>query len=562
VREPSRAAETGSNEGAPGVAPSAQPESEPTAPVAAKPRVAAEAGRVSIATMASRVLGLAREQVMAAFFGAGMMTDAFNVAFRVPNLLRDLFAEGALSAAFIPTFTATDHKSGRAEAWRLGAQVMNALALALALVTIVGWAVAPWLVGLLAPGFAAIPGKLELTILLSNVMLPFLLLIAVAAAAMGMLNAVRQFTVPALAPLFLNLGMIVVGLALIPVFKAAGQPPILAMAVGVLAGGFLQFAVQVPALWKLGWRPVWPPQLDHPGVRRIGFLMLPATIGLAATQLNIFVNTILASQLTEGSVSWLSYAFRLMQLPIGVFGVALATVSLPTLAKHAVENDVVGMRTTLSGAIRLVFALTLPATFGLWALSQPLVQLLYQHGRFHVGDTDRTAAALSAYCLGLCAYAAVKVLVPTYYALGDTRTPVIASFLSVAVNLTGNLLLMGPLGHVGLALSTSLTMLFNFAQLSFYLRRKLRRLEGRRMATTLLKTAVGSALMAVALRAMVWGTEASWRGNTLVCALVVFGGIALGAALTWALFRAARVEELPELESAAAGLGRRLGIRF
>jgi len=276
----------------------------------------------------------------------------------------------------------------------------------------------------------------------------------------------------------------------------------------------------------------------------------------------VVVNTSFASLCAEGSISWLGYAFRLMQLPIGVFGVALATVSLPTLAKHAVENDVVGMRTTLSGAIRLVFALTLPATFGLWALSQPLVQLLYQHGRFNVGDTDRTAAALSAYCLGLCAYAAVKVLVPTYYALGDTRTPVIASFLSVAVNLTGNLLLMGPLGHVGLALSTSLTMLFNFAQLSFYLRRKLRRLEGRRMATTLLKTAVGSALMAVALRAMVWGTEASWRGNTLVCALVVFGGIALGAALTWALFRAARVEELPELESAAAGLGRRLGIRF
>ena len=527
----------------------------------AKPRVVADAGRVSIATMASRVLGLAREQVMAAFFGAGMATDAFNVAFRVPNLLRDLFAEGALSAAFIPTFTATDHKEGRAEAWRLGAQVMNALALALAVVTVLGWLCAPLLVGMLAPGFAAIPGKLELTILLSNVMLPFLLLVALAAAAMGMLNAVRQFTVPALAPLFLNLGMIVVGLLLIPVFKAMGQPPILAMAVGVLAGGFLQFAVQVPALWKLGWRPAWPPQLNHPGVRRIGFLMLPATIGLAATQLNIFVNTILASQLTQGSVSWLSYAFRLMQLPIGVFGVALATVSLPTLAKHAVENDVIGMRGTLSGAIRLVFALTLPATFGLWALSQPLVKLLYQHGRFHAADTNQTAAALSAYCLGLCAYAAVKVLVPTYYALGDTRTPVVASFLSVAVNLTGNLLLMGPLGHVGLALSTSLTMLFNFAQLSFYLRRKLRRLEGRRMLSTFVKTASASAIMAVAIRAAVWGSEAAWRGNTIVCALVVFGGIAVGAALTWAFFRVLRVEELPELESAAAGLGRRLGLK-
>jgi putative peptidoglycan lipid II flippase len=541
VREPSRDVESGSNAPAP-------------------PRVAAEAGRVSIATMASRVLGLAREQVMAAFFGAGTATDAFNVAFRVPNLLRDLFAEGALSAAFIPTFAATEHKDGRAQAWRLGAQVMNALALVLALVTIVGWLVMPWLVSLLAPGFAAVPGKLELTILLSNVMLPFLLVVALAAAAMGMLNAVRRFTVPALAPLFLNLGMIVVGLLLIPVFRSFGQPPILAMAVGVLAGGFLQFAVQVPALWKLGWRPAWPPQLDHPGVRRIAFLMVPATIGLAATQLNIFVNTILASQLIEGSVSWLAYAFRLMQLPIGVFGVALATVSLPTLARQAVENDLVALRGTLSGAIRLVFALTLPATFGLWALSRPLVQLLYQHGRFELGDTNQTASALSAYCLGLCAYAAVKVLVPTFYALGDTRTPVIASFLSVGVNLTGNLLLMQSLGHVGLALSTSLTMLFNFAQLSFYLRKRLRRLEGRRMARTLLKTTLASAAMAAVLRAVVWGTEQAWVGNTLACALLVFGGIALGAGLTWALFRLARVEELPELESALAGLGRKLGM--
>jgi putative peptidoglycan lipid II flippase len=510
--------------------------------------------------MASRVLGLAREQVMAAFFGAGFATDAFNVAFRVPNLLRDLFAEGALSAAFIPTFTGTDHRKGRAEAWRLGAQVLNALALALALLTVVGYFVTPWLVPLLAPGFAAIPGKLELTITLSRIMLPFLLFVALAAAAMGMLNAVRQFTVPALAPLFLNLGMIVAGVGLIPVFRSMGQPPILAMAVGVLFGGFLQFAVQVPKLLELGWRPAWPPALTHPGVRRIAFLMLPATIGLAATQLNIFVNTILASQLNQGSVSWLSYAFRLMQLPIGVFGVALATVSLPTVARQAVEGRLVDLRGTLSGAIRLVFALTLPATFGLWALSQPLVQLLYQHGRFRAIDTEQTAAALSAYCIGLCAYAAVKVLVPVYYALGDTRTPVIASFLSVAVNLTGNLLLMGPLGHVGLALSTSLTMLFNFAQLSYYLRRKLKRLEGKRMGATFVRTALASAAMAAAIRAGVWATQGFWRNHTPSCALVVAVGIVLGVGLTWAFYRLMRVEELPELEGVALGAARRLGL--
>jgi putative peptidoglycan lipid II flippase len=523
-------------------------------------KVAAAAGRVSLATMASRVLGLAREQVMAAYFGAGMATDAFNVAFRVPNLLRDLFAEGALSAAFVPTFTETDHRDGRERAWALGAQVLNALAVALALLTVVGWFVTPWIVPLLAPGFERVPGKLELTITLSRLMLPFLLFVALAAAAMGMLNAVRRFTVPALAPVFLNLGMIVAGVGLIPVFTAAGQPAILAMAVGVLVGGFLQFAVQVPALWAMGFRPAWPPALGHPGVKRIAFLMLPATIGLAATQLNLFVNTILASMLIEGSVSWLAYAFRLMQLPIGVFGVALATVSLPLVSRHAVTGDLTGLRTTLSGAIRLVCALTLPATFGLLALAEPIVRLLYQRGRFVAADTDRTAAALAAYCVGLCAYAAVKVLVPAFYALGDTKTPVRASFLSVAVNLAGNLALMGPLGHVGLALSTSLTMLFNFGQLSWAMRRRLGRFDGKALAATALRTALASAAMAAVVRAGVLASEPWWRGSFAGAAVVVAGGMLVGVLATWGLYRALRVAELAELEGALGGLGRRLGI--
>ena len=511
--------------------------------------------------MASRLLGLAREQVMAAFFGAGTQTDAFNVAFRVPILLRVLFAEGALSAAFVPTFTETDHRDGRARAWALGAQVMNALAITLALLTVAGWWAMPWLVPLLAPGFDDVPGKLELTVTLSRWMLPFLLLVALAAAAMGMLNAVRRFTVPALAPVFLNLGMIGVGVALIPVFRAAGQPPILAMALGVLAGGFLQFAVQVPALWTMGFRPAWPPRLADPGVKRIALLMLPATVGLAATQLNLFVNTILASMLVEGSVSWLAYAFRLMQLPIGVFGVALATVSLPMVSRHAVTGDKVALRGTLAGAVRLVFALTLPATFGLLALAEPIVRLLYQRGRFVAADTDRTAAALAAYCVGLCAYAAVKVLVPAFYALGDTKTPVRASFLSVAVNLAGNLALMNLLGHVGLALSTSLTMLFNFAQLSWAMRRKLGRFEGRRLAGTLARTAGASLLMAVVLRGIVLATTEWWRGSFGGAALVVGGGLALGVVATWLLYRTFRVAELSDLEAAAGGVARRLGLR-
>ncbi len=224
-------------------------------------------------------------------------------------------------------------------------------------------------------------------------------------------------------------------------------------------------------------------------------------------------------------------------------------------------GDLPALRQTLSGAIRLVFALTLPASFGLWALAGPLVQLLYQRGRFEALDTDRTAAALAAYCIGLCAYAAVKVLVPAFYALGDTRTPVFASFLSVVVNLVGNLLLMGPLGHVGLALSTSLAMLFNFAQLSFYMRRKLRRLDGRRMAQTLLRTALASAGMAAVVKVGVVLSESWWRAGTLHAGVVVAAGLALGVAATWVLYRSLRVEELPELEAALGGVARRLGWR-
>jgi len=503
---------------------------------------------------------------MAAFFGAGFATDAFNVAFRVPNLLRDLFAEGALSAAFIPTFTATDHKAGRAEAWRLGAQVMNALALALLFVTVVGWFAMPWLVPLLAPGFASVPGKLELTVLLSRVMLPFLLLIAVAAAAMGMLNAVRQFTVPALAPLFLNLGMIVVGLGLIPVFRALGQPPILAMAIGVLAGGFLQFAVQVPALWKLGWRPAWPPQLTHPGVRRIAFLMLPATIGLAATQLNIFVNTILASQLIEGSVSWLSYAFRLMQLPIGVFGIALATVSMPALSRAAVNRDLPALKGTLSATVRLVLLMTVPAAVFLAVLSQPIIALLFEHGRFHADATAQTSAALVMYCIGLPAFASIGVLTRTFYALGDTRTPMQASLVSVALNLALNLLLVGPLRflgleHRGLALAASVTAVVNLLQLSLYLRRKLGPLEGGRIAGTLLRVAAASALVGVALWLGLGALAGRWHHGPLVELGVVLAAALVAGLLGWGALRLARVEELGILEELARGLARRLGWR-
>ncbi|HET9326891.1 MAG TPA: murein biosynthesis integral membrane protein MurJ [Candidatus Eisenbacteria bacterium] len=525
-------------------------------------RVARHAGVVGAATLLSRVLGLIREQVMATLFGAGFASDAFNVAFRIPNLLRDLFAEGAMSSAFVPTFTEARKREGDASAWALARQLMMTLLLVLGALVVVGWVAAPLLVRLYAPGFDAVPGKTDLTVLLTRVMLPFLPAVALAAAAMGMLNARGRFAVPALAPAWLNVGMIVGGLALIPVFRAMGQPPILAMAVGVLIGAFAQFACQIPSLAAEGFRFAWEVPRRHPGVARVAALMGPATVGLAATQLNLFVSTWIASLLQQGSVSWLWYAFRLMQLPIGVFGVALATVSLPALSRAAVERDHTALRTTLSATLRLVLLLTVPAAVWLAAMAAPVIALLYEHGRFSVRDTAQTAFALQAYCLGLPAFAAVGVLTRAFYALGDTRTPVRASFVSVALAIALNLLFIGPwrvlgLEHAGLALSTSLTSIVNAAQLAVALHRRLGRLDGRRMLATFTRVTIAAVLagaLCLLLSRALQGLPRVW---TLELA-VVAGGMLVAAGVAYFVMKLLRVQELAALEDLIRALLRRL----
>ena len=517
-------------------------------------RVARTAGKVGLATLLSRVTGLAREQVMASLFGAGLATDAFNVGFRIPNLLRDLFAEGAMSSAFVPTFTEILERRGADEAWTFGRRLMVTLSLVLLAVCAAGYVAAPALVRLFAPGFGAVPGKLDLTVRLTRVMLPFLPAVALAAVTMGMLNARGRFGVPALAPTLLNLGMIVFGIALIPVCEAAGQPPILAMATGVVIGGALQFLVQLPSLYRLGFRLKLERPRYHPGVVRVARLMVPATVGLAATQLNLFVSTFIASLLQQGSVSWLWYAFRLMQLPIGVFGIALATVSLPALSRAAVASDMEALKNTLSATLRLVLLLTVPAALWLAVMSRPVIALLYEHGRFHASDTERTAGALIMYCIGLPAYAGVGVLTRTFYALGDTRKPVQASFVSVALNLGLNLLLMRPLAHLGLALSTSATAIVNLLQLGFYLRRRVGPLGARRMLATLTRVLAASALgVAPCALGLAWLGERWHRGAGLE-APVVAAGAAVALACSYAAMRALRVSELGAVDEIARTL--------
>ena len=463
-----------------------------------KDKVAQSATLVSSATFVSRLFGLLREQVFAFLFGAGFATDAFVAAFRIPNLLRDLFAEGALSAAFVPVFTDYLVNKDRKEAFRLGSLVMNALLVVLSVVVLVGILATPLVVDLIAPGFSAIPGKSELTALLARVMFPFLLLVSMAAVAMGMLNSLRHFGVPAFAPVLFNLGMILAGFLICPLFEER----IIGMAIGVLLGGLGQWAFQLPSLRREGYR--YRPILSFrdPGVRRIIVLMTPAILGLASTQINIFVNTIIASLLPQGSPSYLNYSFRLMHFPLGVFGVAVATVTLPVVATYAARKDIPNVLSTCASSLKLVFFLTLPSIFYLGAAARPIIAVLYQHGKFTYTDTIFTSQALLFYALGLFAYASVRVIAPVFYSLGDTKTPVKVSVLAVAVNIALNLALMRPLGFRGLALATSLAAMVNMFSLMFLLQRRVGSLNLADLAANFAKILGCSALLGAILLAL------------------------------------------------------------
>ena len=479
-------------------------------------QLARRAGLVSAGVFASRILGLVREQTFAVLFGAGRELDAFVTAFRIPNLMRDLFAEGALSAAFVTTFTQKMEKDGAASAWRLANLVVNALAVVVGLVTLLGMWFAPALVHFIAPGFAEIPGKSELTVEMTRIMFPFLLLVALAAVAMGVLNTRNVFGVPAAASAFFNLGSIVGGLAAVAwlapgyigsifggghaaVAPDAAAQAITGMAVGTLIGGVLQLLVQVPALRGVGFR--WRPALDpgDPGLRQVLRLMGPATVGAAAVQVNVLVNSNFASFLGDGPVSWLNVAFRFMQLPIGLFGVALGTVALPAVSRHRARGDTAALARTVGQALELVALLCLPAAAGLAVFGVPVIGLVYEHGRFGAADTTAAAQALAAYAVGLAGYAGIKVLAPAFYALDDTRVPMLVSLLSIVTNLVLNWTFVRVLGfgHVGLALSTSAVAIANCAILYAILRRRVGPL-GPHAAAGFARIAAATAIMIAA----------------------------------------------------------------
>jgi putative peptidoglycan lipid II flippase len=493
-------------------------------------RLARSAGVTGVATMASRVLGLVRDQILAWQFGAGNAMDAFNVAFRIPNLVRDLFAEGAMSAAFVPTFTRLLTTEGRESAWRLANNVITALLLITGILVVAGIVFAEPLVTAFAGDYAAEPGKLPLTVSLTRIMLPFLMLVALAAACMGMLNSLHHFFVPALSPAMFNVGTIICALTLVPLMPQFGLPAIAAIAIGTLVGGFGQLAVQWPALVRegYGYRPVL--DFNDESLRRVLVLMGPGTIGLAATQVNVFVNTVLATGEGTGAVSWLNYAFRLMYLPIGLFGVSVATAAVPAVSRHAARNDRAAIRRTMADGLSLMMMLNVPATVGLIVLATPIIRVIFERRAFTPADTAATAAALQFYAIGLVGYSVVRIASPTFYALNESRTPVRISIISVLANAVLNITLVRLLGYRGLALGTSIAALLNGAALMFLLRRRLDGIEGRRVVLSFVKITTAS----IAMGAAAFFAESSltlWFPGTTFLAQSVRLAIAIAVAI-------------------------------
>jgi putative peptidoglycan lipid II flippase len=498
--------------------------------------------------MMSRVLGLGRDAVFAALFGAGPAMDAYNVAVRIPNLLRDLFAEGAMSAAFVPTFTRRLTTEGKVSAWRLGNHVVNALVVVTGTLVLLGILFAEPLVRIFTSAqFEQSPGQLALTIQLARIMLPALTVIALAAALMGMLHSLRHYFVPALSPAMFNVVTIASAFAVVPLMPAFGLEPIVGIAIGTLLGGVAQLALQVPTLYREGFR--YRPRLDwrDEGLRRVLLLMGPGTMGLSATQINIFVNTLLATGAGIGAVSWLNYAFRLMYLPIGVFGVSIATVVLPAVSRHIAEGDHGRVRTTIADGLSLMFMLNMPATIGLIVLATPIVRVIFERGQFSAADTAATAAALQFYALGLLAYSVVRIVSPTFYALGRSRTPVIVSVMTVGVNAVLNVTLVGVLGFRGLALGTSIAAVFNAVTLLVLLRRHLGGLDEKRLAGSLARIAAAAAVMGVAAVLAEGWLAVSLPGASLVrqilrLAATISVSLAVLAGASWLL----RIREFSE----------------
>lgn len=502
----------------------------------------------------SRISGLIREGVMSRLFGAGSAYDAFVIGFRIPNLTRDLFAEGALSAAFVPTFVDYLNKRSKEEAAHLANLVATAIILLVGGICLLGIVLSPWLVGLVTSNWAsASPDKYHEAVRLTQIMFPFLLLVALAAQAMGILNALNQFAVPAFSSTWFNVGSVASGVALgMWLGPYIGITPIEGMAFGVVIGGALQLLWQVPSLYRAGFRFRFAFDFNHPGLRHIFNLMGPAIIGSASVQINVLVNTFYATSIhdpvrgVDGPTAWLSYAFRFMQLPLGLFGVAIATATLPAIGKSASSGDMEEFRETLARSLGLVFLLTVPSSVGLILLGPTIIGAIYEGVKFMPYDTHQTSVALSFYAIGLAGYSAVKVLTPGFYALKDSRTPMYVSLASIAINaaMSYTMVQVLGLGHAGLALSTSCVALFSFLVLFWVMKVKIHGVHGRRIRSVILKVGLASIAMGIAVYASNWIFRHTLGERTLARLVDLAVTIPLGIVVLYAVSRILHIEEL------------------
>ncbi|MEW6618328.1 MAG: murein biosynthesis integral membrane protein MurJ [bacterium] len=426
-------------------------------------------GIVSFGTFTSRIVGYIRDVLIADRFGAGLVSDAFFTSWRIPNTLRELLGEGALSAAFIPVFTEYLKTKGREQAWQLANLIINALLIISILITLSGIILSPLIISIIAPGFV---GKdvFTLTVLLTRITFPFTIFICLAALVMGILNSIQHFTLPAFAPAILNICLILAILFLCPLF---GELSIVGLSIGLLIGGLIQLLIQIPPLIKERMEYRLIIDFFHPGVREVIRLMLPRALGAAVTQFNIFISNLLASFLIFGSISSLFYANRLVHFPLAIFGIAIGTVLFPTMSRQVVEGNLQGVKESLRFGLKMVILTSLPPTIGLMVLGRPIIELLFQHGEFDITATNITYLALFFYAFGLLGFSSLKVIVPAFYAQHDTWTPLKIGIISVIANVIFSLLLMKPLEQGGLTLSLSLSGFLNAGLLLISLRQKI-----------------------------------------------------------------------------------------
>lgn len=513
-------------------------------------------GLFTVGTLISRLLGVVRESVFAYLFGAGLATDAFNVAFRIPNFLRDLFAESALSAAFVPTFVARYRAGDDRRTWRFAANMFNTILFFLTLLMLLGMIFAPQVVKIVAWGFRSTPEKLALTVTLTRIMFPFLLFVALAAWAMGIINACGSFFLPATAPAAFNLFSALVPLLLYGFLRQRGIEPILGMAYGVTIGSIAQLAVQLPRLRSFGFRyqPVY--NLKDEDLRQVFRRWVPMILGFATWQVNFLVNTLLLTFLPQKSVTWVSYAYRIQHLPAGLFGVAIGTVALAEYSGSAATERRIENK-QFHHALKLAAALTLPAGALLFVLAVPVVRLVYQHGRFTVDDTVATAQALALYALGVLPAALTRNCAAGFYALGDTKTPALVALGVVGLNIVLNLILMRLIGFRSFPFNASFTQFLNFALLFYLILRRQPNLAEKSLIPTFgrifFATLIGASFAAIG--AFLYESFSPVNRVIFQLAEVVFAG-GLGIL---AYYLTARILKIEEVKGAVEALCHRTG---